>query len=85
MVASTAPATPTPAATAQQPVGSTVQAYSDPNAPQFPIIQDQTGSIDQGDPVETILPMDPAAQKDDPKKKKGNKKGAPLPSSLVSV
>ncbi|WP_413993188.1 hypothetical protein ACMDCR_14520 [Labrys okinawensis] len=74
VVASTAPAAAAPAATAQQPVGSTVQAYSDPNSPQFPIIQDQTGSIDQGDPVETILPMDPTAQKDDPIARKINER-----------
>ncbi|GLS23741.1 hypothetical protein GCM10007874_67620 [Labrys miyagiensis] len=74
VVASTVPAAIAPAATAQQPVGSTVQAYSDPSTPQFPIIQDQTGSIDQADPVETILPMDPAAQKDDPIARKINER-----------
>jgi hypothetical protein len=74
VVASAMPAILTPAPAPQQPAGGSVQAYTDPNAPQFPIIQDQTGSIDQGDPVETILPMDPAAQKDDPIARKINER-----------
>jgi len=72
LIASTAPTANAPAA---QPAANTaLQAYSDPNAPQFPIIQDQTGSIDQGDPVETILPMDPSAQRDDPIARKINER-----------
>lgn len=54
---------------------NTQQAAADPNAaPQFPIIQDQTGSIDQADPIETILPMDPEAQRDDPIARKINER-----------
>jgi len=76
VIASAVPSAIAPAPTAQQPVNGTVQAFADPNAPQFPIIQDQTGSIDQADPVETILPMDPAAQRDDPIARKINERFA---------
>ncbi len=72
VVASAMPATMAPAP--QQPASGAIQAYADPNAPQFPIIQDQTGSIDQADPIETILPMDPAAQRDDPIARKINER-----------
>ncbi|MGO4338384.1 hypothetical protein AB4037_26040 [Labrys sp. KB_33_2] len=65
-----APAAPLPAANA-----NSMQAAADPTvAPQFPIIQDQTGSIDQADPIETILPMDPEAQRDDPIARKINER-----------
>lgn len=75
VVASVAPTAVAPAPAAALPVDSSAQAYADPNAtPQFPIIQDQTGSIDQADPVETILPMDQSAERDDPIARKINER-----------
>ena len=68
---------PAPAAPAPLPAtnANSMQAAADPVvAPQFPIIQDQTGSIDQADPIETILPMDPEAQRDDPIARKINER-----------
>jgi hypothetical protein len=69
----TAPARGAQGATPKPAAGGVLGAQA-PDAPQFPIIQDQTGSIDQADPVETILPMDPSAQKDDPIARKINER-----------
>ncbi|MDT3379301.1 hypothetical protein RNI52_18355 [Labrys neptuniae] len=67
-----APAAPAPVTPAD---ANSMQAAANPTlAPQFPIIQDQTGSIDQADPIETILPMDPEAQRDDPIARKINER-----------
>jgi len=74
----TLPAAGAPAAlpvAASQGVDDGTQTAQAPDAtPKFPIIQDQTGSIDQGDPIETILPMDPAQRKDDPIAQKINER-----------
>lgn len=74
VIANLAPAPAVPAPLPAANVNS-MQAAADPAvAPQFPIIQDQTGSIDQADPIETILPMDPEAQRDDPIARKINER-----------
>ena len=70
----TAPGSADQAAAPQAAEGGVQTAQAPDTAPQFPIIQDQTGSIDQADPVETILPMDPSAQKDDPIARKINER-----------
>ncbi|MDQ0393965.1 hypothetical protein [Labrys monachus] len=55
-------------------IDGTQTAQAPDAAPKFPIIQDQTGSIDQNDPIETILPMDSSARKDDPIAQKINER-----------
>ncbi len=81
VIANLAPAPTAPPVAAPAPTNA-MQAAADPTiAPQFPIIQDQTGSIDQADPIETILPMDPEAQRDDPIARKINERFGEAPEA----